>query len=127
MERRPEYRQEASLGTYADGASTKPKLYAKTEKHPMDGSASLSEEKIERPEAEVEKWILSESCTSRKIGSIYESSTTAAQKDLDHQGDVGQSPIQIYCRQLVFQVADSQSISYQRPVTLPAKTCLLLD
>ena len=47
--------QDAGLISYASGMSVKPELYTEEQKHPKDGSAILSEEKIEKREAELEK------------------------------------------------------------------------
>lgn len=69
----------AGLISYANGTSVKPKLHTEDEAHPRDGSAPLSEEKIEKREAEVEKWILNDSRTCGKIGKIC---TKAVQQQL---------------------------------------------
>lgn len=59
--------RDPGLICYANGTSVKPKLYTEDEKCQKDGSALLSDEKIERREAEVEKWILNDSRTCGKI------------------------------------------------------------
>lgn len=47
--------QDAGLISYASCMSAKPELYTEEPKHPKEGSAILSEEKIEKREAEVKK------------------------------------------------------------------------
>lgn len=47
--------QDASLISYAFGTSAKPKLYTEEQKFSKDRTALLSEEKIEKREAELEK------------------------------------------------------------------------
>lgn len=44
-----------SLMTFAKSTLIKPKLYTKDIKHPKDGSAPLTKERIEKQEAKVEK------------------------------------------------------------------------
>lgn len=53
--------QDAGLESYADGTSIKPKLYTESEKTPAAFAIPLSEEKIEKRQAEVDKWILNSS------------------------------------------------------------------
>lgn len=60
--------QDAGLMSYANGTSAKPKLYREEEKGASNGSAPLSDEQIEKREAEVEEWILNDSRTCGKIG-----------------------------------------------------------
>lgn len=63
--------RDAGLISYANGTAVKPNPYRKEE------CASVSEEKIEKREADIEKWILNDSRTGEKIGKMC---TTAVQQ-----------------------------------------------
>lgn len=56
--------RDAGLFSYANGTAVKPGPYTKEE------CASFSEEKIEKGEADIEKWILNDSRTCGKIGKM---------------------------------------------------------
>ena len=62
--------QDAGLESYVDGMCKKPELYTKTKKYPAAPAVPLSEEKIEKRKAEVEKWVLNNSRTCDKIGKM---------------------------------------------------------
>ena len=62
---------DAGLIAYADGRSSKPEPYTKIAILSKEGSALLTEKKIEKQETEIEKWIFNNARTCGKIGRIY--------------------------------------------------------
>lgn len=62
--------QDADLETYADGTGKKPKLYIESKITLAAPAMPLSEQKIEKRQAEVEKWVPNNSRTCGKIGKM---------------------------------------------------------
>lgn len=62
--------QDAGLEMYADSTSKKLKPYTKSEKRPTAPATSLSEEKIEIQQAEIDKQVLNNSQTCDNIGKM---------------------------------------------------------
>lgn len=59
--------QDAGLESYADGTSIKPRLYIESEMYPMAPLLPLSEEKIEKRQAEIDKWVLNNSVLAERL------------------------------------------------------------